>query len=140
MQAVIQYTHSIEAIFAEMLEGFFVNWPNPPSPWKHLEILKNSDFVVLALDRDRGRVIGLINAISDKLLCAYIPLLEVLPKYQGRGIGSELTRRMLAKLQEFYMVDVLCDPALQGFYEAHGMTRTSVMMIRNYDRQSGTRQ
>ena len=139
MQTVIQYTNSIGGISAEMLEGFFVDWPNPPSPRKHLEILKNSDFVVLAVDRDRGRVVGFINAISDKVLCAYIPLLEVLPQYRGRGIGSELTRQMLAKLQEFYMVDVLCDPALQGFYEGHGMTRVSGMMIRNYDRQSGPR-
>ena len=130
MQMPIQYTDSIEGITAEMLEGFFDGWGDPPSPQMHLQILKNSNFVVLAVDRKCSRVIGFINAISDGILCAYIPLLEVLPEYRGHGIGSELTGRMLTKLESLYMVDLLCDPPLQSFYEARGMSRAVGMMIR----------
>ena len=126
----IQYTDSIEGITAEKLEGFFDGWLDPPSSQTHLQILKNSDFVVLAVDQQCNRVIGFISAISDGILCAYIPLLEVLPEYRGHGIGSELTGRMLAKLESLYMVDLLCDPALQSFYKAHGMSRAVGMMIR----------
>jgi hypothetical protein len=32
---------------------------------------------------DNGRVIGFITAVTDKVLSAYIPLLEVLPAYRG---------------------------------------------------------
>jgi predicted N-acetyltransferase YhbS len=71
------------------------------------------------------------------VLSAYIPLLEVLPAYQGQGIGSELVRRMLAKLADLYMVDLLCDPGMQPFYERLGMRPTTGMLRRNYDRQAG---
>ena len=130
MPILIEYNDSIEGISAEMLEGFFDGWLDPPSPQTHLQILKNSDFVILAVDRDCSRIIGFINAISDGILCAYIPLLEVLPEYRRRGIGSELTGRMLAKLESLYMVDLLCDSPLQSFYEVRGMSRAVGMMIR----------
>ena len=75
-----------------------MGWPNPPAPETHRKLLGNSDHVVLAVVTATGDVVGFITAISDGVLCAYIPLLEVLPAYQGGGIGQELTRRMLAKL------------------------------------------
>ncbi len=62
----------------------------------------------------------------------------MLPEYQGRGIGSELLRRMLERLRTLYMIDLLCDPDVQPFYERLGMRRATGMLIRNYDRQSGS--
>jgi ribosomal protein S18 acetylase RimI-like enzyme len=38
-----------------------------------------------------------------------LPLLEVLPEYQGQGVGTELVRRLLARLDSLYMVDLCCD-------------------------------
>lgn len=64
-----------------MLSGFFVGWPDPPSPERHLQILKNSRFVVIAVDDQASRVVGFVNAVSDGILSAYIPLLEVLPDH-----------------------------------------------------------
>ena len=108
----MRYLTSVDAITAGQLHGFFVGWPNPPSPETHLVILRRSDAVVLAMDEETGRVIGFINALSDGVLSAFIPLLEVLPAYQGRGIGSELMRRILAQLGDLYAVDLLCDADL----------------------------
>ena len=45
---------------------------------------------MLAVDQDNGRIVGFINALSDGILSAYIPLLEVIQEYQGRGIGKEM--------------------------------------------------
>ena len=42
---------------------------------------------MLARD-DAGRVVGFVTAISDGVLSAYIPLLEVLPEYQGAGSAA----------------------------------------------------
>ena len=128
---MLSYVDSIEGITPDRLRGFFVGWPNPPSPETHLRLLANSDAVVLAIDRASGDVVGFITAISDGVLSAYIPLLEVLPAYQGRGIGQELVRRMLAKLDGLYMVDLLCDPELQPFYARLGMQPATGMMLRN---------
>ncbi len=72
--------------------------------------------VVLAVDG--VAVVGFITAISDGLLAAYVPLLEVRPEYRGRGIGSELVRRMVGRLEDLYMVDLVCDPELESFTSA----------------------
>ena len=133
----ISYTNSIDTVTQHQLPGFFVGWPNPPSPQTHLRILRNSTHIQLALDEDTGQVIGFINAISDEVLSAYIPLLEVLPEYQGRGIGRELVERMLAELGDLYSIDLCCDPPLQQFYAGSGMQTSTGMMIRNFERQNG---
>jgi GNAT superfamily N-acetyltransferase len=134
---MIEYIDSLENVTAGKLEGFFVGWPNPPSGETHLKILEQSYYVVLAVDTETDRVIGFVNAISDGLFCAYLPLLEVLPEYQKRGIGKELMRRVLARFEDMYMVDLLCDPDLQPFYKKLGMKPVSAMMIRNFERQCG---
>jgi ribosomal protein S18 acetylase RimI-like enzyme len=134
---MIVYAETAETLTAQQLSGFFVGWPNPPTPEKHLRLLEGSDEVVIAQDDATGQVVGFITAITDGVLSAYIPLLEVLPVYQGQGIGSELVRRMLAKLADLYMVDLLCDPNMQPFYERLGMYPTTGMLRRNYDRQAG---
>ena len=135
---MIVYTDSLAGITPDHLRGgFFVGWPNPPTPESHLHLLAGSNQVFLACDDQTGQVVGFITAITDGVLAAYIPLLEVLPAYQGRGIGSELTRRMLATLRDLYMVDLLCDPDRQPFYARLGMRPATGMLLRHYDRQSG---
>jgi ribosomal protein S18 acetylase RimI-like enzyme len=133
----MRYLTSTDAITVDQLHGFFVGWPNPPSPEMHLAILRRSDAVVLAIDEESGSVVGFVNALSDGVLNAFIPLLEVLPEYQGRGIGSELVQRLLAQLGNLYAVDLLCDADVQPFYARLGMQRAQGMMLRNYARQSG---
>ena len=133
----MRYLTSTDAITVDQLHGFFVGWPNPPSPETHLAILRRSDAVVLAIDEETGRVVGFVNALSDGVLNAFIPLLEVLPEYQGRGIGSELVQRLLAQLDTLYAVDLLCDADVQPFYTRLGMQPAQGMILRNYARQSG---
>ncbi|MGD2177557.1 MAG: GNAT family N-acetyltransferase [Anaerolineae bacterium] len=136
-QTAIRYVCTLEGITAKHLEGFFEGWPDPPSPETHLRLLEHSDHVVLAVHGDSGDVIGFVTAISDHVLSAFIPFLEVLPEYRGRGIGSELVRRMLAQLSGLYMVDLLCDAEVEPFYASLGMRPTIGMMMRNYERQAG---
>lgn len=131
----IDFISDLKQINSDMLTGFFDGWNNPPDKTKLLKLLRNSAFVVIAIHN--GKVIGFINAISDKVVSAYIPLLEVLNEYQGKGIGSELVRRMLEQLKDFYMVDVICDDDLQKFYEKCGFVKHTAMIKRNYQKQNG---
>lgn len=121
----------------EIEEGFFEGWPNPPSIEKHKQILANSYKAIVAIDGRNHKIIGFINAISDGILSAYIPLLEVLPQYQKQGIGSGLVRRILEELDGFYMIDLSCDKELQSFYEKLGMIKSHGMVYRNYKYQCG---
>jgi ribosomal protein S18 acetylase RimI-like enzyme len=123
MAAVIAYHDAADGIGPAQLEGFFVDWPEAPSPARHLELLRGSDHVVLAVDEEADRVVGFVTAISDGVLSAYVPLLEVLPEYRSRGIGSELMRRLLMRLEQLYMVDLCCDADLVPFYERLGLRR-----------------
>ena len=132
----IEYAEALDGVEPRHLQGFFVGWPSPPSPERHLEILRGSAAVVLA--RDGETVVGFVNAISDGVLSAYIPLLEVLPAHQGRGIGSELVRRLVARLESLYMVDLCCDAELEPFYLRLGFrTLDRGMGIRNYEAPAG---
>lgn len=139
---MIEYTDHLDNVREEHLHGFFVGWPDPPTTAVHLRLLRGSSHVLLAVERDGegsgDRVVGFVTAISDGALAAYMPLLEVLPEYQGRGIGSELVRRMLDILHAHYMIDVVCDAELVPFYERFGLRPARAMVIRNYDLLSGT--
>jgi len=126
----IEYTTSLDGVAPEHLGGFFEGWPKPPSPERHLELLQGSCLVVLAREHDAPRVVGFVNAISDGVLYAFIPLLEVLPSHRDRGIGSALMQRLLDELGEFYAVDLMCDPELQPVYERFDMHRATGMIIR----------
>lgn len=133
----IGYQTSLDGIEASNLSGFFVGWPNPPSPETHLRILAGSDAIALALDC--GRVVGFITAITDGVICAYLPLLEVLPDYQKRGIGSELVRRMLEMLRPLYMIDLVCDERLVGFYKRFDLWAATAVCQRDFEAQAGRR-
>lgn len=133
---MIEYTNSLDLVSVDQLRGgFFAGWPDPPSPEVHYRILAGSSAIVLAREPS-GAVVGFISAVSDGVSCAYIPHLEVLPAYQGQGIGAELVRRMLARLRHLYMIDLVCDPNVQPFYERLGMRPIVGMIARNYDRQA----
>ena len=111
---MVEFVSTVDGIQRDQLGGFFAEWPRRPSTQRYLELLRGSYAVELALDD--GQVVGFVTAISDGVLSAYIPLLEVLPEYQGQGIGTELIRRLLVRLDALYMVDLSCDASLEPFY------------------------
>ena len=133
MTMSITYTDRIDSLKPDQLQGFFVGWPEHPDPETHLEILRGSYATWLALDQER--CVGFINALSDGLFYAYIPLLEVLPEYQGQGIGTELVRRMLETLESMYAIDIVCDESVAPFFKAMGFDRCAGMVKRNYVNQ-----
>lgn len=132
---MIRYSDLLDGIKPENLEGFFEGWANSPSPETHMKLLEGSTHIILA--KEGERVVGFITAITDGVLSAYIPLLEVLPEYRSQGIGKELVRLMLLKLEDYYMVDLTCDPALRSFYLEQGMSALTAMAKRNRQHQAG---
>ncbi len=128
----IEFTESAEGVEPGDLEGFFDNWAEIPSADAHLRLLKGSTHIVLAME---GRqVVGFINAITDGVLNAHIPLLEVLPTHRGQGIGKELVRRMLLLLEPYYAVDLTCEPELRSFYSEAGLRALTSMCVRRPDK------
>ncbi|MCL2593786.1 MAG: GNAT family N-acetyltransferase, partial [Defluviitaleaceae bacterium] len=60
----------------------------------------------------------------------FIPLLEVLPEYKNKGIGTRLMEEILKKLSNIPNIDLLCDAELQPFYERFKMHKAHGMLIR----------
>ena len=134
----IRYINSAETIEPTQLSGFFVDWPIHPSTNRHLEILRASHGVELALDTSTNQVVGFINVISDGIFTGYIPLLEVLPEFQGQGIGKKLIDHITARYENLYMLDVCCDESVEQLYASKEFVKVSGMVHRNYNRQDAT--
>lgn len=68
------------------------------------------------------KLVGYADSVSNGVTDAYIQDVAVLPQYQGKGIGSELMKRMIAELKkrEVYMISVVYDQSLSGFYSRFG--------------------
>jgi hypothetical protein len=58
---MIEYADRPDGVEPRHLAGFFVGWREPPSPERHLEILRGSAAVVLAREGgEGGRVVGFV--------------------------------------------------------------------------------
>src|ERR1041384_5426951 len=123
LRYMITYQAGVDGVSAADLAGFFVGWPSPPSPDRRLDLLRGSSHVVVA--RDGERVVGFVTALSDGVLMAYVPLLEVPPEYQHAGVGTALVDRVLDDLGELYGVDVCCDDDVVPFYARFGFQRVN---------------
>jgi GNAT superfamily N-acetyltransferase len=69
------------------------------------------------------RLIGLGNAISDGFLVVYYPHLIVLPEFQGKGVGTEIVRRLRKKYDSFHMHMLVADGKAIDFYRSCGFER-----------------
>ena len=127
----IEYRTTADDVRWEQLDGFFVGWHVRPSAATLLDHLVRSYRCAIAVDLNGDRVVGFATAISDGLLAAYIPLVEVLPGWHERGIGTELMNILVDQLRHLYMVDLACEPELQPFYEKLGMRAATAMVRRN---------
>jgi ribosomal protein S18 acetylase RimI-like enzyme len=120
---MIEYRDDPQTLTADQLRGgFFEGWPSPPSPELHLAHMLGAEVAIVALDASTGQVVGFVTAIGDGVLTAFIPLLEVLPLYRDRGVGTELVRRALARLGDRYSIDLVCDP---GWFRSASATTES---------------
>ena len=77
-------------------------------------------------------VVRVRQRLSDGMLSAYIPLLEVIPSRRGQGIGSELIRQLLVDVGQLYTIDVMCDEDVVSFSERLGFSSADGVIRRNY--------
>src|SRR2546428_5683914 len=98
-----------------------LGWSSAKKPKLLHNALLGSHSLATAWDGDR--LIGLGNAISDGHLVVYYPHLLVHPDYQGRGIGSQLMRMLMANYQGFHQHMLVADGRAIEFYRKCGFTQ-----------------
>src|SRR5262245_53151087 len=118
----ISYSDDMPPSMSEVL-GLYrsVGWSSADKPEALYRGLLGSHSLVTA--RDTGDLVGLGNAISDGHLVVYFPHMVVRPDYQGRGIGSELMRMMLARYRGFHQQALIADGRAIAFYQRLGFVR-----------------
>lgn len=105
---------------AQELEELFraVEWSSADYPEEVRRAMLGSDAVYSAWDG--GRLIGLMNALSDGVMTVYFHYLAVHPDYQGKGIGKGLTEGMLERYTAFLRKVLISYDRETGFYERLG--------------------
>lgn len=119
MRITYRDTHVFEP---EHLKDLFlsVEWSSGHYPDKLAVAMKNSGAVFSAWDN--GKLIGLINALDDGVMTAYVHYLLVHPDYQGKGIGQELIRLISEKYKDYLRIVLIAYDKEVGFYQHCGFT------------------
>lgn len=103
------------------LQGLFqsVGWLSANYPERLKKALDNSETVFTAWDNER--LVGLVNAIDDSELTAYVHYLCVNPLYQGQGIGKGLLQRIKKRYENYlYIILIAENEALVKYYSQNG--------------------
>ena len=96
-----------------------VDWLSSNYPERVKKALNNCETVYTAWDGEK--LVGLVNAMDDGEMTAYVHYLCVNPKYQGRGIGKELIRRIKEKYSAYlYIILIAEKESLVPYYRSNG--------------------
>lgn len=105
---------------SRQLEDLFlsVEWSSGHFPDKLVVAMKNFETVVSAWDGDK--LVGLICAMDDGIMTAYVHYLLVRPDYQDKGIGRQLVARVKECYKDYLRIVVVAYNKEIAFYENCG--------------------
>ncbi len=98
-----------------------VEWSSGEYPEKLAIAMKNFDCVFSAWDEDK--LVGMICAMDDGIMNAYIHYLLVHPDYQLKGIGKQLVERVKKHYNDYLKIIVICLNENIKFYEYCGFEK-----------------
>lgn len=109
----------------DQLEDLFlsVEWSSGHFPDKLAVAMRNFKTVFSAWDGEK--LIGMICAMDDGVMNAYVHYLLVRPEYQGKGVGQQLVERMKAQYKDYLRIVVVAYNNEVGFYEHCGFSRAT---------------
>lgn len=108
---------------AEQLEDLFlsVGWSSGHFPQRLVVAMRNFEAVYSAWDDDL--LVGLICAMDDGSMTAYVHYLLVRPEYHGAGIGGQLVQAIRDRYADYLRIVVIAYNDEIGFYERFGFER-----------------
>lgn len=107
-----------------------VEWSSGHFPDKLVIAMKNFDIVFSAWVGEE--LVGLVCAMDDGIMNAYVHYLLVKPDYQLKGIGKELVKRITEHYKDYMRIVVVAYDDEVKFYEYCGFEKAedaSVMFI-----------
>lgn len=117
MNITYKATHEFQK---EELRDLFlsVEWSSGDYPEKLVAAMKNYETVISAWDGDK--LIGMICAMDDGVMTAYVHYLLVRPEYQKAGIGKELVEQVKDIYKDYLKIVLVSYNKGVGFYERCG--------------------
>jgi len=120
-----------QVLTSKQLEDLFlsVEWSSGHYPDKLAIAMQNYETVFTAWDGDPStssgqvKLVGLISAMDDGIMTAYIHYLLVRPEYQGKGIGEQLLERTKEKYKDYLRIVLVAYDKECGFYEHCGFKK-----------------
>lgn len=112
-----------QILTSSQLEDLFlsVQWSSGHYPQKLEKAMRNYATVFSAWDGDR--LVGLVSAMDDGIMTAYVHYLLVRPEYQGRGIGGKLLEKVKEKYKDYLRITLHSYDRECGFYEHLGFRK-----------------
>ena len=101
-----------------------VEWSSGYYPDRLVIAMEHFQTVYSAWDGDH--LAGMICAMDDGVMNAYIHYLLVEPKYQKQGIGKTLVNMMKEHYQDYLRLIVIAYDEEMGFYEHCGFSKSDV--------------
>lgn len=122
MNIVYKTTHEFQK---EDLQELFlsVDWSSGHYPERLVIAMKHFETVITAWDGDK--LVGLICAMDDGTMTAYIHYLLVRPEYQNAGIGKELVQRIKGVYDKYLRIVLVAYNEGIGFYEHCGFKKAT---------------
>ncbi len=109
----------------EELENLFlsVDWSSGHFPEKLRVAMTNFNTVYSAYDGDK--LIGMICAMDDGIMNAYVHYLLVNPEYHGLKIGRTLVNKVREKYKSFLRIAVIAYDKEMNFYKNCGFEKSN---------------
>ena len=127
----IKYTDKHDFTKNELEELFLsVNWSSGHYPEKLCVAMKNFKTVISAWDGNK--LVGMICAMDDGIMNAYVHYLLVDPEYQGQTIGRTLVDMAKDKYRDYLRIVLIAYNKEKHFYEQcgfRGESESSPMFI-----------
>ena len=115
----------IHKFTSEELQDLFlsVDWSSGHFPEKLVVAMQNFKTVYSAWDDDK--LVGMICAMDDGVMNAYVHYLLVRPEYQGKGVGKQLVQAVKEHYKDYLRIVVVAYNDEVGFYENCGFSRAN---------------
>ena len=98
-----------------------VGWVSSTYPHRLYEALTGSSLVLTAWSGDR--LVGLVRALDDGSMTAYVHYVLVDPQFQGHGIAGHLIEMAKDHYRDYFYIEVMPEERKNAsFYEKHGFT------------------
>ncbi|WP_328561766.1 GNAT family N-acetyltransferase [Streptomyces coelicoflavus] len=121
------WSHRLDEVDLEELSRLYLLAPLGNKPPEALAtVYGNSRYMCFVHAGDV--LVGAGRALADGVDCAYIADVAVHPEYQGRGLGSDIIRKLLELADGHKRIILYAAPGAEAFYRRLGFRHMNTAM------------